>query len=233
MLENQAHMDRGTSFHLLVQQHQLGLRGDLLTSYSDPQLKEWFEQYLKYPPVSHQWQRSVESQLSMPFLQYRLTAKFDVVVQSPQGEHVIIDWKTSQRKPNRLSLSHRVQTNLYPFLFFEVLKVAKPELQPESLKLIYWFTAEPEKTETFEHTATIHQQTKNGLISTVKIVEDCLEKGFPLTTDMNRCKFCVFRSYCDRGISAGSLADLDHDIDTSSGDAPDMDDLMQSAEVEF
>ena len=51
---------------------------------------------------------------------------------------------------------------------------------------------------------------------------------FPLTPDFNKCKFCVYRSLCDRGESAGMHPDLDYEADANF----DLD-FDQIQEIEF
>ena len=57
---------------------------------------------------------------------------------------------------------------------------------------------------------------------------------FPLTSDERRCKFCVYRSLCNRGVAAGSLEDWPG----LTEEAPDLTldtglDFDQIAEIEF
>ena len=39
------------------------------------------------------------------------------------------------------------------------------------------------------------------------------EAEFPLTEELKRCQFCVYRSLCDRGDTAGALEDLEDELD--------------------
>jgi hypothetical protein len=58
-------------------------------------------------------------------------------------------------------------------------------------------------------------------------------QGFPLTLEERRCKFCTYRSLCDRGREAGSLEDWDA-ADYDSPDYIDFEiDFDQIAEIEF
>ncbi len=36
---------------------------------------------------------------------------------------------------------------------------------------------------------------------------------FPKTDDEHRCAFCVYRSYCERGIGAGLADELESELD--------------------
>ena len=54
--------------------------------------------------------------------------------------------------------------------------------------------------------------------------------AFPLTDDRNMCRFCVFRSYCDRGREAGDWTDSESVPDAQ----PDFDvNFEQISEIEF
>jgi len=55
------------------------------------------------------------------------------------------------------------------------------------------------------------------------------EDGFACTAEEQRCRFCVYRSYCDRG-TAGSLEEAPPLEDAG---APGDWDLAQIAEIEF
>ena len=58
-----------------------------------------------------------------------------------------------------------------------------------------------------------------------------MDAGFPRTPVEQRCAFCVYRSLCDRGETAGRLDDAELDAEP-----PDLDiqiDLEHIAEIAF
>ncbi|MGB8252846.1 MAG: hypothetical protein WCF08_06495, partial [Anaerolineaceae bacterium] len=56
-------------------------------------------------------------------------------------------------------------------------------------------------------------------------------ESFVLTSDERQCRYCVYRSYCERGVAAGQADDLDDDAFSDSD--PDAFDFSQAAEVAF
>ena len=63
--------------------------------------------------------------------------------------------------------------------------------------------------------------------------EIAARRVFPLTEVVERCRYCPYRSLCDRGVEAGPLdeyADAGGDLDDLSAFTLDFD---QIAEVEF
>ena len=49
------------------------------------------------------------------------------------------------------------------------------------------------------------------------------EDEFPMTSDEQRCKFCVYRSLCNRGIEAGQLGDYENSSSIADDEALEID----------
>lgn len=225
--ENRIHMQRGSTFHQLIQQDQLSIDVTSYLNNLDFELQQWFRNYRSNPPIDHSLPRAIEVSYSIPFMKYRLLAKYDAVVKNPDGKLILIDWKTNNRKTSRQALTQRMQTKVYPFVLKEALGI-----DAETIQLIYWFTSEPEKPELFNYSAAEHAATKQELVQTIEAIEQCTRSGFLLTADTRKCSFCVYRSYCDRGKSTGDMdADDAESLDPIGG--IDRESLLQSAEIEF
>ena len=71
------------------------------------------------------------------------------------------------------------------------------------------------------------------MIDTITSME---EDDFSCTEDLNHCRYCVYRSFCDRGEEVGLMNDLDKIYALEEGLTEDLDleiVLDQIAEIEF
>jgi len=57
-----------------------------------------------------------------------------------------------------------------------------------------------------------------------------LTKEFPLTEDEKMCRFCVYRSYCNRGAQAGQMDEAEAEMESEA--AFDIN-FEQISEIEF
>ena len=70
------------------------------------------------------------------------------------------------------------------------------------------------------------------------LIEEILardEEEWTLTADERRCKYCIYRSLCDRGVEAGPFGEWDDDVlDTDPEAVADFDfDLDNVEEIAF
>lgn len=217
VLEHEQHLRRGEIFHQMVQQHQIGLPVEQISAQAyDQTLLGWWEDYLGSLPQPLPEKRYIEHILQMTHGNYRFLAKFDLIAVQPGEKLIIVDWKTGRRKPVRTFLSRRIQTRLYPFLLWKRSAAFDKGIsyEPEQIEMIYWFTADPLAPEHFKYSQKQAEQDGEYLLELVQQVEHCTQTYFPLTSQEQRCSFCVYRSLCNRGISAGSAEDeIDEEID--------------------
>jgi predicted RecB family nuclease len=246
-VENERRMQMGAVFHQLIHQHLLGLpEGRLSRIANGEHLELWWGNYLLYAadlaPVlrltdSHHasdLQLHPEVTLSAPLAGYQLVAKYDLIAILPGQRAYIIDWKTSRKPPQRQWLTRRMQTHVYPYLIASAgghLNAGVP-IQPGQLEMIYWFAEHPEEIQRFPYSPEGYQEDGRTLNSLVADIESLGETGFALTSDQKRCRYCTYRSYCDRGVQAGSMEEMETDLD-------EMDDMEivinfeHIAEIEF
>jgi hypothetical protein len=115
----EAQMRDGSAFHRLVQQHTLGISQTASTDGAlEPgsDLALWWENYLASPPPDLPPVRCPEVALSAPLGEHRLVAKIDLVAVEPGRRAVIVDWKTSAKRPKPGWLAARLQTRVYRYL---------------------------------------------------------------------------------------------------------------------
>jgi len=228
----------GLDFHRLVHQHLIGLDVDTLAATVEnagADLQNWWQNYLDHRPAKLAEDKiHPELTLSAPLRGYRLTARFDVLAQLPDGSFLIIDWKTAHQKPPRRVLANRMQSRVYPYVLAKAgtaFNGGQP-IDPSAIKMMYWYPHFPEQPEWFEYDSKLHNRNEQFLSElTERIKLAARQNDFPLVDDKKPCKYCVYRSLCDRGQQAGPLANLaeemEEDFDVL---APEWD---QIAEIQF
>jgi len=244
-LESEHHLQQGAAFHRLVHQHGLGIPAERLSSTaSDADLCRWWHNYLTQPPADLPPSRQHEIVLSAPLsgdrdgVHYRLIAKYDLLAVDPGQRVVIVDWKTSRRRSGRRWLAGRLQTRLYPYLMVRAGSYLNEErpVQPEQVEMIYWFANFPTDPERFAYDAAKYRADEGYLVSLVeKIAEDVErlgEEDFPLTVEDRHCRFCPYRSLCQRGVTAGPLDEAEEEPE-QGGDFDLGLDFEQIAEIEY
>ncbi len=234
MLEFERRMEQGEIFHHLVHQHLVGIPSDILASrLTDPDVQRWFAAYLQSGLTDAPARRRPEATLTVPLGEHLLLAKFDLLAVEPDGRALILDWKTGQHIPRAENLARRLQTIVYRYVLAlggSHLNGGKP-IPPDRIEMIYWYADHDGATLRFPYDAAQFAADKAHLL---QLVEDINTRpDFPLTTDERRCRYCVYRSLCDRGIESGSLSEWDENNELSL-DIDDLTvDLDQIAEIEF
>ncbi len=220
LLEQEARIDLGFQFHRLVQQYFSGIDTEKLTeSIEDPLLQDWWSTFLllglwDLPGIKH-----AEKMISVPFNGYRLVAKFDLLVAENSGHVVIYDWKTTTSQPSRRFLVERMQSRIYPLVLMLQRDYPSPivVISPEDIRMTYWFPAFPDVSVSFNYSHSQYQQDLRFLGDLINEIVSKDETGFLKTNDERKCKFCRYRSLCERGVEAGLLLDDGIDI---SGENP-------------
>ena len=215
--ENEQRQLEGQIFHRLVQQHLLGLPSDKLSRLATTSnLERWWENYLSYDLGIGDYAQYPELSLSCPLGDHRLLAKYDLIAIKPGEKALIIDWKTYAKHPRDEWMAARWQTRVYRAL----LTIAGAHLnnnvpfEPEQIEMIYWYADFPTKP---AHLPYDTKQFKRDWAAIQKIVSDVsVEKVFPLTLDEQTCRFCTYRSYCERGKQAGSIDEAEGELYSDS-----------------
>lgn len=232
MLEFEKRMEQGQRFHQLAHQHLLGIPADTLTKHIiDESVKQWFETYLQNGLDDLPEARFPERTLTIPLGKYALLAKFDVVAIGDKA--IIIDWKTSRKIPRREWLAKKLQTIVYRYVLAKGgshLNNGQP-IAPEKIEMRYWYADHDGTTLSFAYDK---EQLATDEVNLLNLVDEIDSRpDFPLTEDTRRCRFCTYRSLCDRGKEAGSLLDWDT-ADYDDTDLADFEiDIDQIIEIEF
>lgn len=265
--EYEAHVRAGEAFHRLIHQHQLGLPAERLTAQAEAEaevevkaeaevevkaegagrLAEWWRNYLAYPPENLPPLCYPEVTLSAAVGRHRLLAKYDLVAVEPGRRAVIVDWKTSQRRPASAWLAGRLQTRVYRYLLARagahLNAGAGPgqgggqPIAPEQIEMIYWFAAFPDRPERLRYDRTQHEADGRYLAALSAEIAAATDDDFPLTDDVRRCLFCPYRSLCGRGTEAGDMAaaegEIVAEVEAAAADWTAGIDFEQIAEIAF
>jgi hypothetical protein len=210
-LESERLMHQGLAFHRMVQQHVLGIDPERLSRMAtDDDLDRWWCNYLAEPPAHLPPVRYPELVISAPLGGYRLVAKIDLLAVDAGRRIVIVDWKTSRRRPARHWLFQRLQTRVYPYLLVRAAAeiVESGQIHPRSVEMVYWFANFPTEPERFGYDEAQYQADGTYLGSLLEGIVQRDPDDFPRTEQVERCAYCRYRSLCGRGLEAGLLREV-------------------------
>ncbi len=205
LLEYERHLERGAEFHRLIERHQLGVDASLLeVGISDPDLLEWWRAYLNFSYLHRlEGRRYPEYTLSAHVGGVVLVATFDLLV---VGERVVIfDWKTYSHRPSLQWFEARLQTRVYPFV------VCSSGYSPEQVSMVYWLAGVSGESVVVPYDSARFGRDRaylEGLVADVARRVESLEDVWWLTADVGRCRFCEYRSLCDRGGVGGDFEEV-------------------------
>jgi len=204
----------GARFHRLIQQYLLGLPESRLNEVAEadpnPFFVQWWENFLAFVPPYLEGQRYVESTLSTRLGTHRLVAKYDLIL--AQDEKLLIfDWKTSRKRPKKAWLLDRVQTKLYRLILTQAGSnlSSRGIINPEEVTMNYWFASHPEVPISLSYSKKTYEEDIGFFEGVIQEILDRKAENFFRTDDLDKCRYCVYRSHCDRGIQAGDLETFD------------------------
>ena len=242
-LESERHLQRGAAFHRLIHQHVLGLSPERLSStITDEDLSRWWHNYLESAPADLPASLYPEVVLSAPVSEHRLIAKYDLVAVDAGQRIVVVDWKTSHKRPQRKWLAERLQTRVYPYLLVRAgshLNEGQP-FQPEQVEMVYWFANFADDPERFPYHTAQYDADSAYLASLIEEIKELAlspskglrDEDFALTTQERRCRYCPYRSLCQRGTRAGPFDEAEDEPEWGD-DFEIALDFEQIAEIEY
>lgn len=212
-LENEKHQQEGEYFHRLVQQYLIGIPAERVGRLANTtNLARWWDNYLRADFPFTDYAKHPEVTLSAPLGPFRLVAKYDLVAVR-DGQALIYDWKTYRKRPRAEWLAPRWQTRIYRALLGKAgshLNGGQP-IRPEQIQMVYWFADFPAEPAVFPYNTGQFQRDWDAL---VKLAEEiATATNFALTDDLQRCAYCPYRGYCDRGARAGDVADAESEME--------------------
>lgn len=217
-------------FHRLVQQHMMGLPDSKLSPLaSSPNLEKWWGNFSAAAPDLSGYTLHTERALVAPVGEHRLVAKYDLIAVR-DGKAVIYDWKTHARRPQDSVLAARWQTRVYRAVLVRAGAALNggAVFDPDSISMIYWFAEFPSQPARFAYNT---QQFQRDWSAIERLAEEISGKReFPLTEDLRQCRFCLYRSLCERGQTAGQWLEADEQETSGADEAMDFE---QISEIEF
>jgi len=239
-IENERHIQQGEAFHLVVQQYLLGVPEENITKIvkTDGYLSRWWQNFLDDKNIQNllntkSIERHPEITLAMPIGQYRLVAKYDLILIEPGHRAIIFDWKTSRKQTKHTWMAKKFQTRVYPF----VLSQAGAHLNngdliaSEQIEMVYWFANFPGTPLRFPYSAEQKNEDRAEIRTLFEEMQTLGKDKAPLTDNEKLCRYCVYRSLCKRGVRAGSLDEIE-DIDVLDNAEFDLD-FDQIPEIVF
>jgi len=220
--EVESRLKEGLEFHRLVHQHLLGIPpGELENAADSPHVRAWWANYRAANLHLEGWSLRSELTLQSMIGAHRLVAKYDLIA-CQDGRAVIYDWKTWARRPTNEWLENRWQTRVYRALLVKggaVLNGGRP-FPPEAVSMTYWFAEFPGEPASFSYDSLRLERDWSAIQGL--IAEIVARESFPLTEDRRRCRFCVYRSYCDRGERAAEWQEPGDEESAAPGEDVDV-----------
>lgn len=242
-LENERRMAQGARFHKIIRQFLIGVTENQIRQsiIHDEVLKVWWNDFTKALKggtlsilLENTNQHFEELTLSVPIGDFRLIAKYDLLILQPADKFVIFDWKTSQKHPKRQWLADRIQTHVYPYVLAGAATslLDGGQIDPEQIEMVYWFANQPDQVERFVYDVKSYQEDGRFLSNLISDISLKVEPIFPLTPNIKLCLYCRYRSLCNRGITAGDLQHLEGEFETDDDEEISID-FDQIGEIEF
>ena len=208
---------RGQQFHQLLERHFLGLSVEI-NEIRDGVVRGWWLAFQNGSPLSvlpsslTSYKLRPELTLTIPIERHLLNGRFDLLINDNEKAY-IFDWKTGKPQPeHRLRLDW--QTRLYLAMVAESSEALGANFLPENISITYWYVSEPDVPRTIAYDARWHEENWTELKQLVRQIEIQLdEKSWPLTSDLNECRFCAYQAYCGRQEAGIAEATLEEDAE--------------------
>ena len=207
VLQYEQFMADGRLFHQMIERDLMGLDVQVPLVAHESDIDTWWANYQAFRPGDLPGRKFPEKRLVGSVGTFPLTATYDLICVGEKGRVTIVDWKTWRKPPDRDYLRHRLQTRVYPFLLAQAgASLTGNAISPEDLEMVYWYASHPEERVVFSYDATQYLEDLAYLQELADQIAALLPEAFPLTDDDRHCQRCVYRSYCERGRTAGAFA---------------------------
>ncbi|MBL1210703.1 PD-(D/E)XK nuclease family protein [Geminocystis sp. GBBB08] len=185
----------GKQFHLLMQQHNLGLFIDDIQTENDD-LKVSVKALVN--ATENIWKssdiiaRKAEYQVNYTIKNYLFTSVYDLLILS-ENKAVIFDWKTYLKPQNEQILINNWQTKLYLYILAE-----KFPYKPSQISFTYWFVKLPNEPQkyTITYNKIKHEKTRKELNYLLKKLEHLTTEYIENKVNFshhNNCETCPHR----------------------------------------
>lgn len=231
VMEYERRQKEGQIFHLMAQQFFIGLpAGKLSRLANTPDLVRWWNNFVVHRFDIEGYAPYSELVLTAPVGIYRLMAKYDLVAVKSGEKALIFDWKTYHKRPKD-DWATRLQTRVYRSLLVQAgayLNDGK-SFEPEQIEMIYWYPEFPSEPARFPYNTIQYQRDWDALTSLISEIGN--HRHFPLVEDQKKCSYCPYRSFCNRGVGAGTMDENEAEMETAESELNF--DFDQVAEIEY
>ncbi len=206
VLESEKFLENGRIFHEMVHQDILGIP---VANVSNTKIAAWWERFKASRPADIDGDKYPEKTLVGQVGSNILVATYDLIVIQSNGKAIIFDWKTWQHPGRMKEVEKRLQSRIYPYLLVQSASSLVPglRLQPEDIEMRYWFTEQPDQPKILHYNELQYLEDQAYLEGLVNELLQRESGDFALTSDEKKCKYCPYRSFCDRGDVAGRFDD--------------------------
>lgn len=217
---NERRLRDGKAFHQMVHQYLLGVPAERLQELAEHRTgadggkepADWWRAFCQNRPADLPGKRFPEVKLATQVAGRRLSATYDLVVVQDGERAVILDWKTSARRPREATVERGMQTRVYPYLLARagaVLNEGKA-LPADRIEMRYWFAAHPRQPVVIRYDHDRFEADGQLIADLVREISELPLDRFDRTERRERCRLCTYRSLCDRG-DAAAHGDVDED----------------------
>lgn len=203
-------LEQGRKFHLLAERYYSKTLGESVLPTSDL-LQAWLNRLKKI--VSPSSVISAEQELRYQQENLKLLAKYDLLKYSPsQKKLLIFDWKTDKKSLYNKNVEDSMQSRFYLYLLYEAgYKYFDEDFNLEEFpELIYWNPRYPKEKVVINYSLADYKKDQNYFENLINEILN--ESKFPLTEDLNKCRFCEYRPIC-RGKKTEKQELLEEDLE--------------------
>jgi hypothetical protein len=219
VLEHERRLELGSRFHRLVERHQLGISEKALTASlasAPDELRAWWQAYLRFDLLhTMPGPRYPEQVLSAELAGARLVAKLDLLAVEKNERVYIFDWKTYNSNFGTQWFLIRIQTRLYRWITVTAsASLLKRPVAPPAVSMVYWLAGMGGETVVLDYDQETFEDDTTYLAALVQEIQSRSgDQVWELTANERRCRFCEYRSLCNRGEAAGPVQELQSDLD--------------------
>lgn len=200
----------GQQFHLLAQRYYQPTLEET-TLVSKQPLQAWLNRLKRFCPAVDII--AAEQELRLREAEFKLLAKYDLIkYDSSQARIIIYDWKTDKKDFKQKDIKSSMQTRFYLYLMVKAgYKYFAQDYKLETMPcLIYWNPRYPGQPVSLKYDKKSFEQDQTFFEELLK--EILTSSEFPLTEDINKCRFCEYRPIC-RGKRSEDIEVFEEDLD--------------------
>ncbi|MBI9048313.1 MAG: PD-(D/E)XK nuclease family protein [Anaerolineaceae bacterium] len=209
--EQEEHMRNGILFHQYVNQCFLGIPSQNISDLiQNTSMLQWWNNFLQtFDDQIRKEFIAFEHTLAGYLDEFSILSKIDALRVKDQ-QWIIYDWKTGLHLPKAQTMQNKIQSRLYPYMlatFGAGLNNNTP-LQADQISMMYWFPEFPNQEIQFSYSKSKYDEDQLFLKELMAEIVAKKPGEFYLTEQDKNCIYCVYRSLCARGSTAGDYNDI-------------------------